>query len=185
MRLTKSEIQYLRSLSQKKYRVHEKKFLLEGWRPLEEALKSDWRIELIAALPSQNTEHRALLEKAKKKAIHVKELSEKELGQVSSTVHSQGVVAVVRQREYRIEEVLSKQANSIVALDAVNDPGNLGSIIRSCDWFGVDALLLGEGCVELYNEKVVRSTAGSIFHIPAIEEVELPVALSKARKSGY
>ncbi|HEX9829786.1 MAG TPA: RNA methyltransferase, partial [Bacteroidota bacterium] len=134
---------------------------------------------------SQNTEYRALLEKAKKKAAQIKELSEKELGQVSNTVHSQGVVAVVHQREFRLEDVLTKQAKLIVALDAVNDPGNLGSIIRSCDWFGVDALLLGNGCVELYNEKVVRSTAGSIFHIPVVEGVDLPVALSKVKKSGY
>ncbi|MCI0706824.1 MAG: RNA methyltransferase [Ignavibacteriae bacterium] len=186
MRLTKSEIKYLRSLTQKKYREQERKFLLEGWRPLAEAVGSDFVVEMIAVSTAhRNPEENKTLANARKKSIPVKGISEKELTQISSTVHSQGVVAVVRQHEYSIENVLDGKPSLVVALDAVSDPGNLGSIIRSCDWFGVDTVLLSKGNVELYNEKVLRSTAGSIFHLPMVEDVDLKSALAQFRRAGY
>ncbi len=67
--------------------------------------------------------------------------------------------------------------NLIVACDRVNDPGNLGTILRTCDWFGVDAVLLSEGCVSLYNEKVIRATAGSIFHLKVFENIDIGMNL--------
>ena len=73
----------------------------------------------------------------------------------------------------------------VVALDIIGDPGNLGSIIRSADWFGVQAVLLGRQSVDLYNPKVVRSTMGSIFHLPIVQDLDLLAALSHARELGY
>jgi TrmH family RNA methyltransferase len=67
----------------------------------------------------------------------------------------------------------------------VSDPGNLGTILRTCDWFGVDAVLLGKGCVSLYNEKVVRSTSGSIFHLPIYEDVDLLKTLPELKNNGF
>jgi TrmH family RNA methyltransferase len=69
--------------------------------------------------------------------------------------------------------------------DAVSDPGNLGSILRTCDWFGVDLVILGKGCVELYNEKVVRSTVGSIFHLRVAEDVDLVETLPEMKSWGF
>lgn len=187
MSLTKAEIKYLRSLSQKKFRDQEKKFLLEGWRPLHEALSSDSRIDFVAVdkTTEGSSEHRLVLAGARKKSVSIKEVSRKELEQISSTVHSQGIVALVHQKNYRLEAVLTKKSSLIVVADAVSDPGNLGSMIRSCDWFATDALLLGKGCVELHNEKLVRSTAGSLFHFPIVEEVDLSPALKQAKGLGY
>ncbi len=73
----------------------------------------------------------------------------------------------------------------VVACDGINDPGNMGTILRICDWFGIDAVLLGKGCVELYNEKVVRSTAGSILHIPILENISLMHELPKMKQNGF
>ncbi|MEK6565945.1 MAG: RNA methyltransferase, partial [Bacteroidota bacterium] len=65
------------------------------------------------------------------------------------------------------------------------DPGNLGSIVRCCDWFGVDALLLSQGCVELHNEKVVRSSTGSLFHVQVVEDVDCSDVLHQLKKQSF
>ena len=72
----------------------------------------------------------------------------------------------------------------IVALDGISDPGNLGTILRTCDWFGVDAVWLDPASVELYSPKVVRSTMGSIFHLPILPDVDLAAMLRLAKKNG-
>ena len=73
----------------------------------------------------------------------------------------------------------------LVALDHVGDPGNVGTIIRTADWFAAGGILLGAGCVDPFNEKVVRSTAGSIFHVPLVADIDLPTALAEAKAAGF
>lgn len=187
MPLTKSETKYLRSLSLKKVREREQTFLLEGWRPLREALAAHAQIELVLCehTAADSGERQQMLEELRKRSIPLKHLARRELDRISNTVHSQGILAVVRQKNDHLESVLSRKPSLIVAADGVSDPGNLGSIVRTCDWFGADALLLGKGCVELYNEKVLRSTAGSMFHLSILEEVNLLAAFELLRKSGF
>jgi TrmH family RNA methyltransferase len=108
---------------------------------------------------NQNPEHQSALALAKNHDIPVKELKEVQLKQISDTVHSQGVVALVRQRNEPFDLLVLQSAKFIIACDTVNDPGNLGTILRTCDWFGVDAVLLSEGCVSLYNENIDFKTA--------------------------
>lgn len=186
MNVTQSEIKYLRSLQQKKYRDREHKFLLEGWHPLREALNSDFHIELIVVQMdlAQKSEYQLMLKYAKERRIPIKELRRIHLIQISDTVHSQGVVALIRQPEKPFDPTILMSANFIVACDHVSDPGNLGTILRTCDWFAVDGVLLSEGCVSLYNEKVLRSTAGSIFHLKVFEELNFEVVLSKLKADG-
>jgi len=187
MKLTQAEIKYLRSLQQKKYRDVERKFLLEGWRPLRDALESNFSIELIAALPgtSQNSEHQSTLALAKNRDIPIKELKEVQLRQISDTVHSQGIIALVHQQVESFDTKYFRSAKFIVACDNISDPGNLGTILRTCDWFGVDAVLLSEGCVSLYNEKVVRATAGSIFNLKVFENLELRTAVFNLKSESF
>ena len=94
-------------------------------------------------------------------------------------------MAVVEQHKKPVSAEVLREAVFIVALDEVGDPGNLGTILRTCDWFGVDAVLLSKGCVSLYNEKVVRSTSGSIFHLPIYEDVDLIKTLPELKNNGY
>jgi TrmH family RNA methyltransferase len=187
MYVTQAEIKYLRSLQQKKYRDAERKFLLEGWRPLHDALESGFCIEMIAVLPGahQNTVHQSALALAKNRDIPVKELKEVQLRQISDAVHSQGVIALVHQHVEPFDAKLLHSAKFIVACDTVSDPGNLGTILRTCDWFGVDTVLLSEGCVSLYNEKVVRATAGSIFHLKVFENLDIKAALSHLQSDSF
>ena len=94
-------------------------------------------------------------------------------------------MALVHQQieEFGIEKL--QFAKLIVACDHINDPGNLGTILRTCDWFGVDAVLLSEGCVSVYNEKVVRATSGSIFHLKVFENLELKTAISHLQSESF
>jgi len=187
MRLSKSELKYIGSLSQKKIRQASQKFILEGWRAIKELLNSPFEADLVAVLPSylEDEDYKAILDQVRQRKIPLKEISEKELRQVSETVHAQGVVAIVRQRSAQLTPALINSARIIVAVDSIADPGNLGTILRTADWFGADLVLLGKGTVELYNDKVVRSTVGSLFHVPVAEGVDLGVALSDLKGQGF
>ena len=187
MHASRSEIKYLRSLSQKKVRDAEKKFIVEGWKSLQEAVESDFHIEFVGIQQDDeiSLDRQAVLEEVRRNKIAIRDLSDIELRQISETVHSQGVIALVHQRHSLLTEKLLREATLIVALDRVSDPGNVGSIIRTCDWFDAGALLLGVGCVSMYNEKVVRSTAGSIFHLTIAENIDLVTTLKDLRTKGF
>ncbi|MBI3005062.1 MAG: RNA methyltransferase [Ignavibacteriales bacterium] len=187
MRLSRSELKYLRSLSQKKFRDEEKKFLVEGWRAVKDALNSAFKIELAAVLSKyvESPDYRAILQQLQDRRVTLKEINEIELRQISDTVHAQGIIALVHQKKYDPSQLIKGRPRVLVVTDGIADPGNLGSILRTADWFGVDAALLGKGSVELYNEKVVRSTAGSIFHLPVVEDVDLGESLEMLKKNGF
>lgn len=101
----------------------------------------------------------------------------------SDTVHPQGIFAVVRKRNDSIESLLAMETGLAIVADGVQDPGNLGTIIRSADAAGADAVILGKGTVDLYNPKTVRSTMGSMFHLPIIE-ADLQKVLPQAKERG-
>jgi TrmH family RNA methyltransferase len=187
VRLSKSEIGYLRSLSQRKVRDRDLRFLVEGWRALGDALNSDFQIDYVAITPATKTDagHQTILERVGSRGIALKELSEAYLRRVSDTVHAQGVIALTRKREVHLERLLAGNPSLIVVGDRIADPGNVGSIVRSCDWFGADALILSDGSVELCNEKVIRSTAGSVFHVPVLENANLTEVLPNLKKNGF
>lgn len=187
MRISKAEIRLLRSLAQKKVRERERKFLIEGWKPLKDALDSDYVIEFVAVTPQQlqNPEHGPFVTSLKSGGLAMKELTEIELRQVSDTVHAQGIVALVRQKTESLDEVLAHDPKLVVLADHIADPGNLGTIVRTCDWFDVGALILSDGCVDLYNEKVIRSTSGSIFHLPITEGADLISVVSHLQSTGF
>ncbi len=187
--LTNADRKLYRSLSVKKYRDEHRLFLVEGRRSVQEALASDFDIRVVIATSSFLKEHgeRPLTAAIKKRRVTLEEMSEKEFAAIADTVHAQGVGAIVEVRKTSLLGILSKDRPGalIVALDAVADPGNVGTIIRTCDWFGVDGILLGEGCVDLYSPKVVRGTMGSIFHIPVAEGVSLEKSMTLAREAGF
>ena len=187
MRVSKADIKYFKSLSQKKVRQSDRKFVLEGWRTLKELLNSPFQVETVAVLSRylNDPDYTAILSMARERGAAIKELNEIELNQVADTVHAQGVLAIVHQSSSTLESVRSGRPSVIVAADAMSDPGNLGSMIRSSDWFDADGVLLGQGCVDLYNDKVIRSTVGSLFHIPIVEGLDLSKTLGELKQKGY
>ena len=174
-------------MSQRKVRDERRKFIVEGWRALKDALNSGFHIDYVAVTGPyvKNPDYQTIIHDIERRKIPLKELTEVELRQVSDTVHSQGVLALVDQKVVSLDHLGRSNSSLVVVADRVADPGNLGSIIRTCDWFGVDALILTEGCVDLYNEKVVRSTAGSIFHLPVIEHAPVDGTVTALKSLGF
>ena len=185
-RLSAAELKKLHALTQKKIRQREKKFILEGWRALKDALNASWKLEMVAVLGSyaKDPDYGRLLGQAAERKIPVREISERELDRVSMTVHAQGVIAVVHQRVSEPDTLLALRHGVLLLADSVTDPGNLGTLIRTADWFGAGGVAIGKGSVELYNEKVVRSAIGSVFHVPIAENVDLPEFIAALRASG-
>jgi RNA methyltransferase, TrmH family len=189
MPLTKAKIRELQNLGRKKDREATGLFVVDGVRGVQEAVRSQFPIQelyyteqLLAGDAGE-----ALLKEASTRVRTVQQLTPREMEQVSDTVTAQGVLAVVKQMHWGSSDLLrgNDGRSLIVALDAVADPGNLGSIVRTCDWFGVDAIVLGRNCVELYNTKVVRSTVGSMFHLPILTNVDLAPVLLEAKQCSY
>jgi len=176
----------IKSLLQKKFREQEGKFIIEGWKSVEEAVTAGIKIESVLyqkdSIPNPKIYHRIA-----KSARECLEVSAKEISSLSDTVTSQGIVAVLPKLSslHGLATLIHKEEARIVVLDDINDPGNLGTIIRLCDWFNVDALVISKNSVELYNPKVVRATMGSIFHLPIIDDTDLVAFLRKSKSEGF
>lgn len=152
-----SQVKDWRKLHTKKYRVKTNSFLIEGYHLIEEALKSGWVIEVIIVqdgieLPDWLAQQRYQLVDP-----HV-------FAAISQTETPQGIAAVVK-----IKDTSAPLGDYLLLLDQVQDPGNLGTMIRTADAAGFSQVILGKGTVDVYNDKVIRASQGSIFHISIIE----------------
>ncbi|GAA1561234.1 MULTISPECIES: TrmH family RNA methyltransferase [Brevibacterium] len=111
-------------------------------------------------------------------------ITDEVLTELSATVNSQGVVAVCERIDVDLTSVIDKEAQLIVVLSQVRDPGNAGTIIRLADAAGADAVVLTSSSVDIYNDKTVRSTAGSLFHVPVVTGVGVAEVTELARARG-
>ncbi|WP_026935372.1 TrmH family RNA methyltransferase [Christiangramia echinicola] len=146
--VSKSQIKLIKSLSQKKFRNTHGLFVVEGIKGIKEFLNSDY--ELVSVYSTGES-----FELTGKKLIMI---DEKELNKISSLKTPQKALAV-----FKIPPLKKSNINGLtVALDGVRDPGNLGTIIRLCDWFGVETLICSNDTVDCYNPKVVQASMGSL-----------------------
>lgn len=164
-------------------------FLLEGPQAVSEALA--WRPELLVELfatPTALDRHPDIAAGAADAGIEVEFVTEQVIEVMADTVTPQGVVAVCRQFPVSVRDLLAPGGDGsprlIVVLDEVRDPGNAGTIIRAADAAGADGVILSGRSVDLYNPKVVRSTTGSLFHIPVALSAEFPALREKLRDAG-
>lgn len=137
-------------------------YLIEGEHLVEEAFKEKAQIKLIVVTSNRLEDYENLLAQTN---VQVLVVSQDVFHKLSMTETTQGILAVV---EIVKQEILPHKGRLIV-LDAVQDPGNLGTIVRTSDAAGFDAVILGTGTVDLYNDKVLRSMQGSHFHIPVFQ----------------
>lgn len=167
-----SHVKNWRKLHQKKERLKTGTFLVEGYHLIEEAQKSNWDIQEI--IIEEEAEVPSWCEQ--KKVTFVSTLV---FEQIAQTETPQGIIAVVAMNH--------KQAftgNQLLLIDRVQDPGNLGTMIRTADAAGFSAVILGDGTVDPYNDKVIRSTQGSIFHIPIFQE-NLYEKITTLKQEGF
>ncbi|MDZ7332597.1 MAG: RNA methyltransferase [candidate division KSB1 bacterium] len=185
--LSKARFNYILSLKRKKYRETHRKFLVEGYHLCTEAIRSDFEVETLLIAPEllAKEKYTDLLNLASLKAIKVEKIEALDVRKLADTVNSQGIFAIVEQKKFHLDDVIRSGFEFGIVIDAGQDPGNLGTIIRTCDWFGVSAIFLGKGTVELFNPKVVRSTMGSIFHLPIVEQLDLCDWLPRMKQLGY
>lgn len=185
--LSKEKLKQLHKLKTEKGREREGKFLIEGLRLCEEALASLWEVELLLFTSDfiQSERGKKLVEGFREKGVEILILKRKELEKLSEEKTPQGIMAVVKKKKFFLESTLLSKAFLILMLDNIRDPGNLGTIIRTADSAGVDGVLLSKGCVELYNPKVVRSSMGSVFHLPLFERLDLKETIPLLKSSGF
>jgi TrmH family RNA methyltransferase len=158
------KIKYVRSLSAKKFRDQENSFVVEGIKFVKEAIaeKSNIRFVLFSESALDKSEAKTIEHELKSVNAEVIACTNNVFDSVSDTINAQGVLAVIKKND--IDDLkLLKNFNFAVMCDRIQDPGNLGTIIRTADAFGPAAVIMNKGCVDEYNPKVVRASAGAIF----------------------
>jgi len=170
---TTSVTKHINKLHQKKFRKEFGEFLIEGIKGIAEAIQEDADIvSLVVDGKRRDEEDIAhVIRAATQKRIPVEYCGRKEVAEIKTTETFAGVLAIVAMPETSLDDLDAERP--IVCLNKIGDPGNLGTIIRTADWFGVEQLLLSEGSVDPYNEKVVRSTMGSIFRTTVVESEDI------------
>lgn len=181
--LSKNEVKYYSSLLQKKFRKTENKFIAEGKKLAAEAFNSSYRIEKIISTHQFFESESDFFSSLKKSNIEIAEIGNKDFEKLSDTVNPQGICAVIVIPEKEPE--INPNADVIAALENINDPGNLGTVIRTCDWFGIKQILLSEECADIYNSKVLRSSAGSVFHTKIRRAKEFIHELNYLKNNGF
>ncbi len=158
--ITKNQIKVIRSLQQKKYRKEKNLFVVEGIKNVDELITSNFEIENVFCLQGFSDKYN--------NGIVV---SEKELKQMSFLKTPDNVLAVVKIPNYTAWD----EKGIILALDTINDPGNLGTIIRVADWYGVNTIICSEDTVDCFNNKVVQAAKGSIFRVKVLYKNLVPI----------
>lgn len=159
------KIKWVRSLlSNGRLRKSERVFVVEGVRLVEEALQEGWEARLLIYTPDLGPRGRQVLEGYEGRGVSLEEVSDQVMRQASDTDSPQGLLAVLDQRQLPIPEPL----DLVFIPDAVRDPGNLGSMLRTASAAGVQAVLLPPGSVDPYSPKVLRGGMGAHFRLPVL-----------------
>ena len=164
MSLSKNYIKLITSLSQKKYRQKHKLFVVEGVKVVHEFLNSSYELEIVFSTDTDFSSTDKFIE-----------VTDQELKKISSLKNPNKVLAI-----FKIPNQINPiMGGLILALDSINDPGNLGTIIRLCDWFGIEQLVCSNETVDCFNSKVVQASMGSLTRV-AVSYLDLKKYLQNA-----
>jgi TrmH family RNA methyltransferase len=172
-------------LAKKAARADTGMFLLEGPQAASEALgyRPDLVVDLYAT-PTALERYSEIAQAATDAGVDVEFVTEEVLDAMADTVTPQGFVGVVRQFPTSVKDIFAAEPKLIAVLEEVRDPGNAGTIVRAADSAGADAVIFTGRTVDLYNPKVVRSTTGSLFHLPVAVGASLDGVVQRARGAG-
>lgn len=178
--LSKNKLKYYSKLARKKDRDIHKKFLAEGLKTIVEGLNSNYTCEVVLVTPEYEYKYE---EFPKKYDVSLETVNENDFNKLTDTVTPQGIAAVF---DYpTAKDVNNIKSKFIVCLENIADPGNLGTIIRNCDWFGVTDIVLSKNCADTFSPKTIRSSVGSIFHLNIYDDIELSGFLETYKKKSY
>jgi len=157
--ISKATGKFIKSLQVKKYRKEEQSFIVEGAKSVAELLRSDFEVKWLAATEDFLQLHANVLSN---RHIEWTEASAKELGQLGTFQTNDGALAVASMKP---NQPLTVQNEYALILDDIRDPGNLGTIIRTADWYGIDKIIASEETADFYNPKVISATMGSFCRV--------------------
>lgn len=177
-------IKNVRKLKEKKYRDLTGKYIVEGIKIIKEALNENANIDMIVVcedcVKNGDINSKLMYEIAKYNCIYV---SEKIFNSITDTSNPQGILAVINMNNK--ENNINYDQDIIVALDGIQDPGNLGTILRTVDSIGLNQIIVSKNTTDAYSPKVVRSTMGAIFRVNVIQEEDLIKTLKEVKKHKY
>lgn len=178
--LTNNELKLIGSLQNKKFRDINNLYVIEGEHLIDEYLKSDLPNENVKYIIARNDYQNYDLEE-RVTGFNIHTLNRAKFDKLCDTKSPQGILAVIEKKV-----IYSNEGNRfVVALENINDPGNLGTILRTCYWFGVDKVLISENSADIYNPKTIRSTQGALFHLCIETDADLKTKLKGFSKSGF
>lgn len=154
--ISKREVKYIQSLCQKKQRLADRLFIVEGEKAVDELLLSQWEVKQIYATAFWKATHEQV-------SVPVNEATMEQLQQMSGLVTARNVLALVQMPPE--PEVASYPPNLTLVLDTIQDPGNMGTLIRIADWFGISHIIASPTSADVYNPKVVQASMGSFLRV--------------------
>jgi len=177
-------VKHIKKLADKKYRDQNNCYIIEGIKLVEEAIQEEAQIEKIIiceeCTKTSEISKNLMYEIAKYECIYVTEKIFKTLTQVTNP---QGIMAVIKKNKERA--TIKYDEDVIVALDDIQDPGNLGTILRTVDSIGLKQLIVSKGTADAFNPKVVRSSMGAIFRVEVIEVENLKETIEMIKRNNY
>ena len=177
------QIKHIRKLKEKKYRDEFGEYVIEGVKLIKEAMQEKANIKTIVAcddcIKNEEIEQKLMYEIAKYNCIYAEE---KVFKSISDVQNHQGLLAVISKEK---KESIDFTEDIIVALDDIQDPGNLGTILRTVDSIGLKQIIVSKGSGDVYNPKVVRSTMGAILRVNVIESQDLTKTLTELKSHKY
>ncbi|MBR3614434.1 MAG: RNA methyltransferase [Clostridia bacterium] len=175
-------IKHIKKLKEKKYRDEYNEFIVEGIKMIEEAIIENAKIKYIIICDDcktvGNIPNDLMYEIAKLNCIYV---AEKIFNSITEVINPQGIMAIIEKSSNKENEIDYKQDNFLI-LDNIQDPGNMGTILRTADSLNLNQIIVSKGSADIYNPKVVRSTMGAIFRIKVIEVENLPKIIKEMKK---
>lgn len=176
--ISKNTIKLIKSLTTKKNRIKENRFLVEGDKNVTEVLKSDFAVEKLFA----TKEFINRSESETRKAKSVLEVSHNEIKKASLLKNPQNSIAICKLPTHK--KIPDKIENNLsIYLDGIQDPGNFGTIIRICDWFGIDTIYCSPDTTDIFNPKVIQASMGSFCRV-TIQELNYDKIITLAQHSG-
>lgn len=183
-------VKAVRALSRRSMRERTGRFIVEGPQGVRELLRyaAATAVEIYVDAASAQR-HEMLLESARTGDVPVHDCSAQVLGELADSQHPQGIIAVARSVDVSLEPVLDSvvaqdDPGFVVVLSQIRDPGNAGTVLRGADAAGARAVIVTDSSVDVYNSKVVRSTAGSLWHLPIVVGVDLSSVIDACRRRG-
>lgn len=173
-----------RALTRARERREQGHFLVEGPQAVREACAWHGPTPLIEVFVTAEaaSRHRDIVDAARTAGVTVSRADDDAIASLSGASTPQGMVAICRDITVTLDDVLARKPHLSVAMEQIRDPGNAGAVMRVADAAGAEALLLSASSVDLYNDKVVRASTGSIFHVPVVRDCDLTSAVAEVRR---